>query len=90
MLRRDAIEILGGGRVKATAAAVGVQPQAVSRWPETLEGVVLEKVQAALYRQALGWIADKPPVRWCAIEVRQWIEACPIGQELKEKKHGQG
>ncbi len=50
MLKRDAIELLGGS-VTSAAKECGVKPQAISGWPEVLPPRIADRVQAALWRQ---------------------------------------
>jgi hypothetical protein len=50
MLKSEAIELLGG-TTTAAAAAIGITPQAVADWPDTLPPRIADRVQAALYRQ---------------------------------------
>jgi len=49
MLKTRAIELLGGS-VTAAADAIGITPQAISQWPETLPPRIADRVQAALVR----------------------------------------
>lgn len=49
MLKAQAIQLLGGS-VTAAADAVGITPQAISQWPETLPPRIADRVQAALAR----------------------------------------
>lgn len=49
MNKAAAIELLGGSVIGA-AKAIGITPQAVSAWPETLPPRVADRVQAALWR----------------------------------------
>jgi len=49
MLKTRAIELLGGS-VTAAADAVGITPQAVSQWPDTLPPRIADRVLAALTR----------------------------------------
>lgn len=50
MLRREAIELLGG-TVSEAAAAIGITSAAVSQWPEELPDRIRDRVQAALWRR---------------------------------------
>lgn len=50
MLKREAIELLGGTPA-AVAREIGVKPQAVAGWPEQLSRRVEDRVLAALYRR---------------------------------------
>jgi DNA-binding transcriptional regulator YdaS (Cro superfamily) len=51
MLKSEAIEKLGG-TIALAAERVGVTPQAVSQWPETLPARIADRVQAALWRMS--------------------------------------
>jgi len=51
MEKSKAIEMLGG-TVTKTAAAIGIRPQAVSRWPVTLTSKISDRVHAAFARQS--------------------------------------
>lgn len=53
MFKKEAINLLGG-TVTSAAALIGVRPQAISGWPETLTPALRDRVQAALYRQHLA------------------------------------
>lgn len=66
MFKKEAINLLGG-TVTSAAALIGVRPQAISGWPETLTPALRDRVQAALYRQHL---ARKPRAK-----VQQTAEA---------------
>nr|WP_182312135.1 Cro/CI family transcriptional regulator [Comamonas testosteroni] len=50
MKKDDAIELLGGS-VATAAEAIGVSYQAVRQWPEELPQRIIDRVQAALWRQ---------------------------------------
>ena len=51
MTKTEAIEALGGTRVKV-AEAIGISPQAVSDWPELLTAAIEDRVLAALWRRS--------------------------------------
>lgn len=51
MEKAEAIRLLGG-TVAAVADAIGISPQAVSLWPDTLPPRIADRVQAALYRKS--------------------------------------
>lgn len=51
MNKQQAIELLGG-TVSAAARACGVTSSAVSQWPDELTKDHIDRVQAALWRQA--------------------------------------
>lgn len=50
MLKTHAIELLGG-TVTSAADAIGVSYQAIVKWPAELPPRIVDRVQAALYRQ---------------------------------------
>ncbi|MFZ9322139.1 MAG: hypothetical protein ACO24T_05880 [Hylemonella sp.] len=50
MKKIEAISLLGGS-VGTAAAAIGVSSQAISRWPASLTQKMIDRVEAALYRQ---------------------------------------
>ena len=52
MKKEQAIALLGGSVVKA-AEAIRIKPQAVSQWPDVLPARLIDRVQAALYRQQI-------------------------------------
>ena len=52
MKKEKAIVLLGGTVVKA-AEAIGIKPQAISQWPDVLPARLIDRVQAALYRQQI-------------------------------------
>jgi len=54
MNKLDAIKQLGG-TFSSTARACGITPSAVWQWPDVLNKVQTDRVQAALYRM------QKPP-----------------------------
>jgi hypothetical protein len=60
MEKAEAIRLLGG-TVAAVAEAIGISPQAVSLWPDTLPPRIADRVQAALYRK--GQPADAPAAK---------------------------
>ena len=49
MQKTQAIELLGGG-VTGAAEAIGINPQAISQWPEELPDRLQDRVVAALVR----------------------------------------
>ena len=49
MMKSEAILLLGGSVTKA-AAAIGINSQAISQWPDTLPARLRDRVQAALWR----------------------------------------
>ena len=51
MLKSEAIKALGGS-VTSAAKACGITHSAVSQWPDELPKAIVDRVQAALYRQA--------------------------------------
>jgi hypothetical protein len=53
MRKTEAIELLGG-TTSAAAEALGVEYQAVAKWPEELSPRVADRVIAALARTHLG------------------------------------
>ena len=53
MLKRHAIELLGGS-VTSAAAAVGVTYQAVDKWPDELPEPIADRVVAAIARKHLA------------------------------------
>lgn len=59
MEKAEAIRLLGG-TVAAVADAIGISPQAVSLWPETLPPRIADRVQAALYRKSQQAAAPAP------------------------------
>ena len=50
MDKQTATHLLGGS-VSAAARAIGVSYQAVDKWPEKLPQRIVDRVQAALWRQ---------------------------------------
>lgn len=50
MDKTEAIRLLGG-TTTTVAEAIGITPQAVSDWPETLPPRIADRVLAALYRK---------------------------------------
>lgn len=58
MKKTDAIQRLGGS-VAATADAIGISYQAVSKWPDELPARIEDRVIAALARQRSPELADK-------------------------------
>lgn len=50
MTKEEAISLLGGSVAKA-ADAIGINPQAISQWPQELPARLADRVQAALYRK---------------------------------------
>lgn len=59
MMKRDAIELLGGTPA-AAAEAVHVTVQAVNQWPEILPPRIADRVQAAMWRAAQATTALDP------------------------------
>ncbi len=59
MDKKQAINLLGG-TASVAARAVGVSPQAVKGWPDTLPPRIADRVQAALYRIANGIPHPRP------------------------------
>jgi len=53
MRKSHAIQLLGG-TVTQAATAIGINPQAVSQWPDTLPPRIADRVQAALWRMYHG------------------------------------
>ena len=53
MNKTNAIRLLGG-TITTAAKAIGVKPQAISGWPDTLPPRIADRVQAALWRISLG------------------------------------
>lgn len=52
MKKDEAIDQLGGSTA-AAAKAIGISYQAVHKWPEVLSARIVDRVQAALYRQQI-------------------------------------
>ncbi len=52
MLKSQAIELLGG-TVTLAADAIGINPQAVSQWPESLPRRLADRVLAACIRSGI-------------------------------------
>ena len=50
MNKSEAIRLLGGSVTK-TARAIGISSSAVSQWPDVLPPALVDRVQAALWRQ---------------------------------------
>lgn len=53
MLKHQAIELLGG-TVTQAAVAIGINPQAVSQWPEELPRRLADRVLAACVRAGIS------------------------------------
>lgn len=53
MKKAEAIQKLGG-TISAAAEAIGVSYQAVNQWPDVLPARLIDRVQAALYRQHIA------------------------------------
>lgn len=61
--KQQAIELLGG-TVSAAAKALGVEYQAVAKWPDTLTPRIEDRVIATLVRsnkRVPAWLKQKPP-----------------------------
>lgn len=58
MKKDQAIQLLGGS-VSAAAAAIGINPQAVTQWPDELPPRIADRVVAAL--------AKRDPRRWPSV-----------------------
>lgn len=58
MLKTEGIALLGGS-VTSAATAIGINPQAVTQWPDVLPDRLRDRVQAALYRRS-----SLRPVNW--------------------------
>lgn len=52
MKKSEAIALLGGS-VSEAAKAIGINPQAVTQWPEELPARIADRVVAALARRIL-------------------------------------
>lgn len=52
MKKSEAIELLGGS-VAHAAKAVGINPQAISQWPDVLPARLLDRVIAACVRSGI-------------------------------------
>lgn len=59
MQKTQAIELLGGG-VTGAAEAIGINPQAISQWPDELPARLQDRVIAALVR------AGRPVPDWAS------------------------
>jgi DNA-binding transcriptional regulator YdaS (Cro superfamily) len=53
MEKAEAIRLLGGTQA-SVAKAIGITSSAVSQWPDVLPRVVVDRVQAALWRKHVG------------------------------------
>lgn len=62
MLKKDAIELLGGS-VSSAAVAIGVSYQAVDKWPDELPRRIEDRVLAVLARRHLPpEMVGAPPI----------------------------
>ncbi|WP_021028832.1 Cro/CI family transcriptional regulator [Comamonas sp. B-9] len=53
MKKADAIELLGGS-VAVAAKAIGINPQAISQWPDVLPARLVDRVIAACVRTGIA------------------------------------
>lgn len=53
MQKSKAIELLGG-TVSSAAGAIGINPQAISQWPDELPPRLVDRVIAAIARERMG------------------------------------
>lgn len=60
MTKDQAIRLLGAGSPAAAARALGIVRQSLNSWPEELPQRLVDRVQAALWRQSQGMAHPEP------------------------------